>query len=100
MIDGGAVEPKLPKRWRRKARGGSPEGWINKTTPDELRKVGHAPTRAGAWNSSRRRRWCVDDRFPAGFPPTCRSTSCASKSEVSGRRRAGRKKSSVAVEVS
>ena len=33
----------------------------------------------------------VGSCFPTGFPPTCRSASCASESEVSGRRRAGRK---------
>ena len=35
----------------------------------------------------------VDDYFPTGFPPTCRSVSCALEFEVVGRRRAGRKKS-------
>ena len=35
----------------------------------------------------------VDDCFSAMFPPTCRSALCASESKVSGRRRAGRKKS-------
>ena len=39
---------------------------------------------------------CVDDYFPVGFPLTCRLASCASKSEVAGRRRASRKKSSAA----
>ena len=33
--DGGAAEPKLPKRWRRKGWGGPSEGWISKTAPDE-----------------------------------------------------------------
>ena len=35
MTDRGATVPKLPKRWRRKARGGSPKGWISKTALDE-----------------------------------------------------------------
>ena len=62
------------------------------------RKVSHEPTRAhkrrrmdgkllersGAW----RRVWSW---FPTGFPPTCKSASCASKSEVSDRKRAGQK---------
>ena len=34
--DGGVAEPKLPKKWRRKARGGLSEGWISKTASDEL----------------------------------------------------------------
>ena len=44
------------------------------------------PEKSGAW-------WRVDDCFPEGFPPTCRSASCASESEVASQRRAGRKKS-------
>ena len=58
-------------------------------------KVGHAPTRAGAWKASRVW-WRVESCFPTGFPPTCRSTSCTSESEVSSRRRASRKKSPAA----
>ena len=46
--------------------------------------------KSGAWRR-------VESCFPVGFPLICRSASCASESKVSGRRRAGRKKSSVAV---
>ena len=67
------------------------------------RKVGHAPTRAnkrervenkppeksGAWRH-------MESCFPTGFPPTCRSASCASESKVSGGRRAGQKRSPAA----
>ena len=35
----------------------------------------------------------VNDSFLTGFPSTCRSALCASEFEVSGQRRAGRKKS-------
>ena len=103
MTDGGATEPKLSKRWIRRARGGPPEGWISKTAPDVLgdgilapesgprthmcRRVEHRTSKkSGTWR-------CVDVCFPAGFPLMCRSASCASESEVSGRRRAGQKKS-------
>ena len=96
----------MPKRWRRKARGGSPEGWISKMVPNEpgdgtstLEIGSHAhthrqvelrlPEKSAAWR-------CVDDCFSAGFPPTCRSASCASESEVSNQRRTGRKKSPIA----
>ena len=44
------------------------------------RVEGKLPERSGACGT-----------VPAGLPPTCRSASCASESEVSGRRRAGRK---------
>ena len=33
--NGGAAEPKLPKKWRRKAQGGPSKEWISKTTPNE-----------------------------------------------------------------
>ena len=42
--------------------------------------------KSGAWRH-------VESYFPAGFPQTCRSASCASESEVSDRRRVGWKKS-------
>ena len=32
--DRGVAEPKLPKKWRRKARGGPSEGWISKMAPN------------------------------------------------------------------
>ena len=35
-IDRGVAKPKLPKKWRRKAWGGQPKGWISKTVLDEL----------------------------------------------------------------
>ena len=106
MTNGGAAEPQLPKRWRRKARGGPPEGWISKTAPDEPgdgisapesgsrahkhRGVELSPSeKSGAW-------WRVDDCFSAGFSSTCRSASCASESVVVGWRRASRKKSPAA----
>ena len=93
----------MSKRWIRRARGGPPEGWISKTTSDEpgdgilapesgprahtCRRLEHKPSKkSGAWRR-------VHDCFPTGFPPMCRSASCALKSKVSGRRRAGRKKS-------
>ena len=77
MTNGGAAEPQLPKRWRRKARGGPPEGWISKKAPDEPgdgilapesgsrahkhRGVELSPSeKSGAW-------WHVDDCFSAGF---------------------------------
>ena len=57
------------------------------------RKVSHAPTRAHMhWQvdgklSEKSNAWQrVGSCFPAGFPPTCRSASCASESEVSGRK--------------
>ena len=43
--------------------------------------------------------WRVDSCFLAGFPLTCRSASCPSESEVSGWRRASRKKSPMAAVV-
>ena len=54
----------------------------------------HKPVRGTQALGEERR---VDDCFPTGFPPTCRSASCASEFEVSCRRRAGRKKSPAAV---
>ena len=86
------------KRWRTKARGGPPEGWISKTAPDEPRNgisASESGSRAhmrqhvklspwekiGAWRS-------VGDCLSAGFPSTSRSASCAPESEVSGRKRA------------
>ena len=50
--------------------------------PTRRRVDGKLPKRSGAWR-------CVRDCFLAGLPPTCRSASGASESEVSGRRRAG-----------
>ena len=99
-IDEGAAEPKSPKRWRRKARGGPSEGWISKKAPDERGDGISTPESAsrahtgchvklrlwekiGAWRH-------VDDSVLAGFPSTSRSASCASESEVSSRRRAWR----------
>ena len=93
------MEPKLSKRWIRRARGGPSEGWISKMASDEPRD-GISASESG----TRRRMECrpseksgvwrrVDGCFPAGFPSTCRSALCASESKVSGRRRAGRKKS-------
>ena len=35
MTDGGAAEPKMSKRWIRRAWGGPSEGWISKTAPNE-----------------------------------------------------------------
>ena len=94
-------EEKLPKPWRRASK-----GWINKTTPDKpgdeilspksgpqayirRRVEGRPSKKSGAWRR-------VESYFPAGFPHTCRSTSCALKSEVSDRRRVGWKKSQTA----
>ena len=54
------------------------------------RKVGHAPTHG---TQATGEEWCVDDCFSVGFPSTCRSALCALESDVSDRRRAGRKKS-------
>ena len=99
----------MPKRWRRKARGGLSEGWISKTASNEPRDGISAPESGSRAHMSRRvelrppeksgeLRWPrrVDDCFPAGFPPTCRSASCASESKVADRRRDGRKKSPAA----
>ena len=79
------------------------EGWINKTAPDEPGDRISAPKSGSRAHTSRRVElrsseksgvWRhVDDYFPTGFPLTYRSASCASKFEVSGRRRASRKKS-------
>ena len=97
------MEPKLPKRWRRKAQGGLSEGWISKTASDEpgdgisapesgsqahtRRRVELKPSeKSGVWRH-------MDGCFPVGFPPTCKSALCASESEVASRRRVGRKKS-------
>ena len=44
------------------------------------------PKKSGAWQR-------VESCLPTGFPPTFRSASCASESEVSDQRRASRKKS-------
>ena len=62
------------------------------------RKVSHAPTREGTCRrvdgklSEKNGLWRrVGSCFPARFPPTCRSASCASESEVSDWRRDGRK---------
>ena len=56
------------------------------------RKVGHAHTRVKGKPPEKSGTWrCVESCFPAGFSPTCRLASCASESEVSDRRRAGRK---------
>ena len=86
------------KRWRRKAQGGPPKGWISKTAPNE---PGHGiaalesgscahkrrrvrlgpPEKIGAWRH-------VGDCLSTGFPLTGRSASCASESEVAGWRRA------------
>ena len=52
------------------------------------RKVGHAPA---CGTQAAGEKWRVDDYFPTRFPSTCRSASCASESEVVGRRRVGRK---------
>ena len=52
--------------------------------------MGHAPTRGIQFVGEE---WRVESCFPTGFPPTCRSASCSLEYEVSGRRRAGRKKS-------
>ena len=49
--DGSVAKPKFPKRWRKKARGGPPEGWINKTASDEPRDgilASESGSRAGA----------------------------------------------------
>ena len=57
------------------------------------RKVGHAPAHG---MQAAGEEWCVaahGNLFPAGFPPTCRSASCASEFKVFGQRRASRKKS-------
>ena len=43
---------------------------------------GKLPEKSGVWQR-------VGSYFPARFPLTCRSASCASEYEVSGRRRAG-----------
>ena len=48
----------------------------------------HALTREPQAAEERRR---VRGCFPMRLPPACRSASCASESEVSGRRRASRK---------
>ena len=48
------MEPKLPKRWRRKARGGPPEGWISKMAPNEPRDGILAPE-SGSRTHTRRR---------------------------------------------
>ena len=99
--DRGSTEPKLPKKWRRKAREGLPEGWISKMAPDEPvdgiaalesgpqahkhRRMKLSPSeKIGVWR-------CVGDCLPAGFPLTGKSASCASEYEVTGRRRACRK---------
>ena len=76
------------KRWRMKARGGPPEGWINKTAPNELgdgistlesgsrahtcRCMKLSPReKISAWQS-------MGNYLPARFPSTGRSASYAS----------------------
>ena len=94
------------KRWRRKAWGGSPEGWISKTALDKLGD-GIAVLESGSLSHIRRHMklsplekigtWrSVSDCLPVGFPSTSRSASCALASEVAGWRRVCRKKSPVA----
>ena len=85
------------KRWRRKARGGPPEGWISKTAPNEPGD-GISPKSGSRTHKSQRVKlnswekigtwWSVGDCLPTGFPPTIRSATCASESKVSGWRRA------------
>ena len=87
------------------ARGGPPEGWIRKTTPDELgdgisspKSGPRAYTRPNALAHGRQvaeEEWHVESCL-VGFPLTCRSASCASEYEVFDQRRAGWKNSLVA----
>ena len=87
------------------ARGGPPEGWISKTTPDELGdgisspksgpRAYTSPNALAHGRQAAEEEWHVES-CSMGFPLTCRSASCASESEVSDRRSVGQKKSLVA----
>ena len=64
--DGGAAEPKLPKRWRRKARGEPPGGWISKMASDEpgdgisALESGSRPHMSQRETQSTGEDWCVE----------------------------------------
>ena len=69
-------ELKWAKRWIRRARGGPPEGWSTKTTPDEpgyevssseSEPRAHMNTRAGAWTTSCQRGAVHDSACGAVF---------------------------------